>query len=134
MPSATFVVTVHWTHISGKFASRDEIVSSIQDTLNDLDSSIDLSGIGPDSDTEYSVVGVDVEEQVAPTKLKKKPLSEVLAEKQTVEVVYIAGAYRVSAYGRLCSPTWEQRGPAEAYCDMIVRGQRAPEFLDKGQR
>lgn len=37
-------------------------------------------------------------------------------------------AYRVVYHGRVCSPTWTERGPAAAYYSMLLRGQRKPEY------
>lgn len=37
--------------------------------------------------------------------------------------------FRAVWRGRLCTPEWEQRGPAEAYLDMLERGQRQPEYV-----
>ncbi len=36
--------------------------------------------------------------------------------------------YRVAWNGRLCSPVWQQRGPAEAYLQMLHSGSRQPEY------
>jgi hypothetical protein len=32
--------------------------------------------------------------------------------------------------GRLCSPRWPERGPAQAYADMVQTGNRRPEFVE----
>lgn len=33
-----------------------------------------------------------------------------------------------------CSPRWTQKGPAEAYRDMLLRGARKPEMTDAMRR
>ncbi len=40
-------------------------------------------------------------------------------------------AWRVIWRGRLCSPVWLARGPADAYLDALRRGTRSPEFQHK---
>jgi hypothetical protein len=42
--------------------------------------------------------------------------------------IWYQGSFRVKVDGRLTTPTWSQKGPAQAYADAINRGQREPEF------
>lgn len=55
-----FEVTIETQRVSGKFASRDEIVEAITEALESLD--VDLYGLGVDGDSEYELLDVDVRE------------------------------------------------------------------------
>lgn len=53
-------------------------------------------------------------------------MTEVIRDPSEKEVE----AYRVVCDGRLCSPSFESKGAAKAYKDMIDNGSRKPEFAD----
>lgn len=36
--------------------------------------------------------------------------------------------YRVFFNGRICSPSWQQKGPAKSYLDALEAGTRQPEY------
>lgn len=74
MSTFTYIVTVETEREKGKFAGRDEISDKITDAINDAENSIDVTGIGPDSDSDYTVTLFGVEE------LEKKDLKTVNAE------------------------------------------------------
>lgn len=46
---------VEVSRVSGKFATRDEIESLVIAAVEDALGSIDLNGLGPDSNSEYQV-------------------------------------------------------------------------------
>lgn len=58
----SFTVDVEIERVQGKFATRDEIEQAIRTALEEVESNIDVSGIGPDGDSEYEVVSCDVNE------------------------------------------------------------------------
>lgn len=37
-------------------------------------------------------------------------------------------SWQVRFDGRVCSPTWRQKGPALAYLGALIRGERQPEY------
>lgn len=61
MSASRYVIEVETEHVSGKFAGVDDIEEKIGDALDEVESSIDLSGLGPDGDSEYEVSGFTVE-------------------------------------------------------------------------
>lgn len=42
--------------------------------------------------------------------------------------------WKVRWGGRVCSPEWQERGPAEAYLSALRNGTRKPEYHTPGQR
>ena len=42
--------------------------------------------------------------------------------------------YRVAFAGRVCSPAWLDRGPAQAYLDALQAGTREPEYACPASR
>jgi predicted transcriptional regulator len=61
MPLANFHIEVEWQRLSGKFASREEIVTEIADWLEEANAG-EVSGVGADGDSEYEIVSWSVEE------------------------------------------------------------------------
>ena len=59
----TFVVTVTVDRVSGKFASRDEMAEPMIAALTEAIGSVDLTGLGVDCESEYTVVDSEVVEQ-----------------------------------------------------------------------
>jgi hypothetical protein len=58
----TFQVTVEVERISGKFATREEISEPIMAELESAASGADVSGLGPDGDSEYEITDYNVNE------------------------------------------------------------------------
>lgn len=61
MSKFTMLVEVEVERDSGKFAGRDEIFEKLEAVVDEV-SSADLSGLGADSSSEYSVVDVQISE------------------------------------------------------------------------
>lgn len=64
MAEAQFTVTVEYERESGKFVSRDEIADVIVEALEGAD--IELSGLGADGDSEYTVGSISAYESTPP--------------------------------------------------------------------
>ena len=62
MTMLRFVVEVEVERESGLFASRDEISEKVQDSIESGIEDVDLSGLGANSDSQYSVVSYGAEE------------------------------------------------------------------------
>lgn len=60
MTAYTFLVTTHVERESGMHASRDEIADDLAEKLNNAIEGESISGVGPRSDSEYSVEATDV--------------------------------------------------------------------------
>ena len=43
-------------------------------------------------------------------------------------VFCLRDGWHVMWQGRVCSPVWMERGPAEAYLDLLRSGYRQPEY------
>jgi hypothetical protein len=57
----TITGSVDIERIQGKFVSRDEIEGAIREALDDALGSLDLSGLGPDCDSEYEATDYGIE-------------------------------------------------------------------------
>lgn len=66
----TFTVELEVNRIQGKFASRDEITEAITSALDDLETNIDISGLGPDGESEYEIIDFSHEEIPQPKRRK----------------------------------------------------------------
>lgn len=53
---------------------------------------------------------------------------EVIALRERLSPGTTVPVYRVAYNGKICSPSWLDKGPAEAYRDALQRGERQPEF------
>lgn len=53
--SFKFLVEVDLERETGKFASRDDMSEAISSALEDAENGIDVTGLGPDSSSEYTV-------------------------------------------------------------------------------
>lgn len=59
---ARFVVEVEVERVTGKFASRDEIVEALSTAIEEGIGGADLYGLGADGESEYEVTDISVEE------------------------------------------------------------------------
>ena len=59
-------VNVELDHVTGKFATRDEMVEKLTEALEDAEPS-DLDGLGEDGSTSYTVSYWEIEEIEKPT-------------------------------------------------------------------
>lgn len=85
MAKYVFLVEVEVERDSGKFAGRDEISEKIAEALADAAESADLSGLGADSSSEYSVTQTDV------GYLESKDLKSVYAEYDAAVIAELPG-------------------------------------------
>lgn len=58
----TFTVSVAVDRVSGKFVSRDELAEKMTEALTEALEGVDMTGLGADSDSEYTIVESDVAE------------------------------------------------------------------------
>lgn len=56
MTGFRYVIECEVERVSGKFAPADEIEEKIGEACDEVESSIDVSGLGADGDSEYEVV------------------------------------------------------------------------------
>lgn len=85
MSAYHFLVEVDIERESGKFASRDDISEAIAEALNDAPEQADLSSLGADSDSTYSVVQTDV------TYMEKKELKDAYARYDAAVIAELPG-------------------------------------------
>lgn len=61
----TLIVEAEVAHVTGKFASRDELTDALIENIEDADDG-EIVGVGVDQDSEYSITSWSVSEGEAP--------------------------------------------------------------------